>query len=84
LHRYSNSTRADLLPPEKGQPSPACIVHETREVVVETDARPTAKLQFADKSQGTWRLMLYVSFEKTIPENGRGPELADEPIFHLS
>jgi P4 family phage/plasmid primase-like protien len=49
-------------------------------------ARPTAKImistnqlpQFADKSMGIWRRMLFVPFEKSYPEELQNHELADE------
>ncbi len=50
------------------------------------DAVPTAKLmistnelpQFKDSTQGTWRRILLVPFERTIPENEQNKNLADE------
>ncbi len=50
------------------------------------DAVPTAKLmistnhlpQFSDKSYGVWRRLLFVPFEKCIPEHLQNPDLTEE------
>ncbi len=55
------------------------------------EAKPTAKVQIAtnqlpkfhDKTQGIWRRMLFVPFDKTIPEDEQNPNLADELAAEL-
>jgi len=50
------------------------------------DATPTAKImistnhlpQFSDKSYGVWRRLLFVPFERSIPEHLQNPDLVEE------
>jgi P4 family phage/plasmid primase-like protien len=54
-------------------------------------ARPTAKVmistnqlpQFIDKSQGIWRRMLFVPFERTIAEDQQNPDLIEQLSYEL-
>ena len=46
----------------------------TAKVSISTNALP----RFHDKTSGTWRRMLFVPFNKTIPEDKQNPNLADE------
>ena len=48
--------------------------HPTAKVMISTNQLPS----FTDKSNGIWRRMLFVPFDKTIPIDRQNPELVDE------
>jgi P4 family phage/plasmid primase-like protien len=48
--------------------------HPTAKVMISTNQLPN----FTDKSNGIWRRMLFVPFDKTIPIDEQNPELANE------
>ncbi len=54
--------------------------HPTAKVMVSTNQLP----QFADRSQGLWRRLLYVPFERIVDEREQNPRLVDELSRELS
>jgi P4 family phage/plasmid primase-like protien len=57
-------------------------VHDfpTAKIMISTNQLP----QFADKSSGIWRRLLFVPFERSFPQHLQNPHLADELSTELS